>query len=51
MSTQLAYDYAATARIMSAGGYSDQETKDFLIASQNASGYILSSLIPPPKKL
>lgn len=48
--TQLAYTYAATARIMSASGYSDAEIRAFLTNHQNESGYIKNSDIPPARK-
>lgn len=47
---QLAYTYAATARIMNANGYSDNEIIEFLVKNQNASGYIKSSDIPQVRK-
>lgn len=50
MSTQLAYDYASTARIMDAGGYTRAEIETFLIQHQNPSGYIRRSDIPKPRK-
>lgn len=50
MATQLAYSYAATARILDASGYSMEEIKAFLTLHQNPTGYILSSKLPPIKK-
>lgn len=47
--TDLAYTYAATARIMDVNGYSLEEIELFLIEHQNESGYIRASLIPPVK--
>ena len=47
---QLAYTYAATARIMTASGYSEAEIIAFLIKHQNKSGYIQSSTFPPVRK-
>ncbi|CAB4162404.1 hypothetical protein UFOVP783_42 [uncultured Caudovirales phage] len=48
--TQLAYSYAAAARIMDAGGYSMAEIEAFLVKHQNPSGYIKSSDLPPVRK-
>ena len=50
MKTELAYTYAAAARIMSASGYTDDEIRAFLTQHQNASGYIPGSKLPPVKK-
>jgi hypothetical protein len=50
MATQLAYSYAATARILDASGYSVEEIKAFLTQHQNTAGYIPASKLPPIKK-
>ena len=50
MATQLAYSYAAAARILDASGYSMEEIKALLVQHQNSGGYIPASKLPPIKK-
>jgi hypothetical protein len=46
MKTELAYNYATVARILSGEGWTEARIIDFLKKHQNATGYIKASLLP-----